>query len=421
MNFRSLAPFVVLLIFNTVVFSATLPATEDSYGYRAKLTTAANKAVMLPVDSTHRAFIFFDLANNIPTGTQIRYARLRLYLPKVTRAGGGLGIHQVMDSWDESLASAEPTIANTPLASLPSTGLGSKRFISVDVTNIVQSWITSPASNEGLAITAIPGATTKLTASVLVGSKEGAGSGYPAELDIEIATDPVAAGAIGTAQLSAGAVQSANIANGAVGVSALADGSVTTIKIASGAVQSANIASGAVGVSALADGSVTTAKIANSAVTDEKITTVSGAKVSGTVPSAAVADSATNSIAVNGISASASPTPNTLLPLDASGKLPASVLSLGAGSVLALSSADTVPAGYVDTGSRIANWKVKIAENGGPQTGVPLEIGGRLFFASGGGVQEFNLVTNNWTIPLVQVAPLGSVAAVGANGRYYFF
>ncbi len=58
MNFRFLALFFLLLIFKTGAFSATIPATEDSYGYRAKLTTAANKATLLPVDGTHRAFIF---------------------------------------------------------------------------------------------------------------------------------------------------------------------------------------------------------------------------------------------------------------------------------------------------------------------------------------------------------------------------
>ena len=288
--------FLALIIVSTLTArSATLPAAEDSYGYRAKLTSTANKATTLPVDATHRAFVYFDLATDIPSGTQIRYARLRLYLPTVTRTGDGLGLHQVTSTWDESLASAEPTFTATPLTNFSAARLGSKRFISVDVTNIVQSWITTPATNEGFAITAIPGATAKLTASVLLGAKEGAGSGYPAELDVELASDALTTGAIGPAQLASGAVGSAaladgsittpKIATGAIGTTALGDGSVTSPKIAPGAVGSTQLAqnlalggttsgtfsgNGAgltnLNVSAVADGSITTPKIATGAV-----------------------------------------------------------------------------------------------------------------------------------------------------------
>ena len=203
--------------------AATLPAAEDSYGFRSKLTLAANKAAKLPVDATHRAFIYFNLAD-LPPGATLGYARLRLYLPHVVRTGSGLSVHQVTGTWDESLASTEPIFTATSLANFPAVGLGSKRFISVDVTSTVQAWLNTPTTNEGFAIVAIPGSTTSLTASVSLGAKEGSGSGYPAELEVEFATVSVAAGAIGTTQLATGAVQSANIAAGAVGNSQLASG-----------------------------------------------------------------------------------------------------------------------------------------------------------------------------------------------------
>ena len=63
---------------------------------------------------------------------------------------------------------------------------------------------------------------------------------------------------------------------------------------------------------------MTTSKIATGAVTDEKIVGVSGGKVSGMVANAA---------AVNGIGASVTPTPNMLLPLNAGGKVPSTVLA----------------------------------------------------------------------------------------------
>ncbi len=220
-----LRPFLAAALFAASLLTAhaaTLPAAEDSYGTRAKLTLAANKAATLPVDATHRAYVYFNLAD-LPPAATIRYARLRLYLPRVIRVGNGLSVHQITGSWDESLASAEPTFTAIPLASF-TTGLGTKRFISVDVSSTVQAWLTTPTSNEGFAIAAIPGATAALTASVSLGAKEGAGSGYLAELEVEIATDPVAAETIGTTQLATGAVQTGNIANGAVGSTQLTSG-----------------------------------------------------------------------------------------------------------------------------------------------------------------------------------------------------
>jgi formylglycine-generating enzyme len=297
---------VTALLTASATHAATLPASEDTYGFRAKLNLVANRAATLPVDATHRAFVWFNLAD-LPPGATLRYARLRLYRPRVVRAGGGLSVHQVTGTWDESLASGEPAFTATPLANLPASVLGTKRFISVDVTATVQGWLAAPASNEGFAIAAIPGATAKLTASVSLGAKEGAGSGYPAELDVEIADDPIAPGAVGNAQ------------------------------IATGAVQAENIASGAVGSIALADGSVTTPKLATAAVTDEKIVSISGGKVTGSVASALAAGN------VSGFPASATPAANTLLPLDASGKYHGSIVQAGS-----ISSSQLAPDLFLD-------------------------------------------------------------------------
>ncbi len=157
------------------ILAATLPAAEDTSSLKGKLTVATNKATTLAVDGTRHAFVFFDLTE-LPSGAQIRYARLRLFFPTVARAGGGLTLHTVTGQWNEGVASAEPAFAAAPLATFQPAAVGAKRFVSVDVTNTVKAWLANPVSNEGLAIAAVPGATTKLTPSVTVGAKEGSGS-----------------------------------------------------------------------------------------------------------------------------------------------------------------------------------------------------------------------------------------------------
>jgi TGF-beta propeptide len=195
--------------------AAVLPAAQDSSSSKGKLTLAANKAATLRVSSTHNAFVLFDLTD-LPPGAAIRYARLRLFLPRARTPGAGLAVHRVTASWDETLASAEPAFDAAVLATLAADGLLTKRFISADVTATAQAWLAAPAGNQGFAITAVPGATTQLTANVLLGAKEGSGIGYPAELEIELNSD-VAPGAIGTTELTDGSVTTEKLAPGSVG------------------------------------------------------------------------------------------------------------------------------------------------------------------------------------------------------------
>ena len=210
--------------------AATLPASEDTSSSRGKLTLATNKATTLPVDGTRHAFVFFNLAE-LPAGTQIRYARLRLYFPTVIRAGAGITAHQVTGAWDETVASAEPAFNGTPLATFAPATLGTKRFVSVDVTPTVRGWIATPASNEGFAFAVVPAASAKLTATVLIGAKEGSGSGYPAELEVEIADDAIPAGGIGTNALADGSVTGAKVATG-LDTAKLGAGTVSTTEFA---------------------------------------------------------------------------------------------------------------------------------------------------------------------------------------------
>ena len=254
-----------LILVTAAAHAATLPSSEDSSSSRGKLTIATNKAATLPVDGTRHAFVYFDLSE-LPTGTQLRYARLRLYLPNVVRAGAGLTLHKTTGQWDEAFASIEPAFNPTPLATLLPVSLGTKRFVSVDVTATVQGWLATPSSNQGFALAVVPAASAKLTASVLIGAKEGSGSGYPAELEVEIASDALAPGAVGNTQLASGLTLggttsgtfsgpltgnvTGNVSGSAASFTGNLEGDVTGIQDATviakvGGVTATNIASGA--------------------------------------------------------------------------------------------------------------------------------------------------------------------------------
>jgi hypothetical protein len=62
----------------------TIPASEDTIEYLNKLTSLANNPSNLQVDSSRVGFLYFNL-DEIPEGSVMKLARLRFYLPSVSR------------------------------------------------------------------------------------------------------------------------------------------------------------------------------------------------------------------------------------------------------------------------------------------------------------------------------------------------
>ena len=181
-----------VLLWNLVVFGfvsgacgLTIPASEDTVLYQSKFTAGANAASLLTVDANRTAFLYFNL-DEVPHDSVLRWAKLRLFLPSVRVRGAGLGVHVVADEWDESAASTKPVqpVATGTIASIGPEKLGTRRFVTVDVTSTVQAWINGGIKNEGFAIAPIIKAGT-LAASLYLTSKDGAGFGLPAELDLD--------------------------------------------------------------------------------------------------------------------------------------------------------------------------------------------------------------------------------------------
>lgn len=199
--------------------AASLPAAEDANATGTQLTKPGNKAGSLTVDGNRQAFVYFnpvDLGSN--TTASVSSVRLRIYLTSVT-APGALTLHEVTGAWSEldNAKRARPEFKQTPFATIPSESVISKQFVTLDVTDLVKGWIENPESNKGLAIV------SNGTARVQIGAKEGSGTGYPAELDVDLAP---ADGSITSAKLSpdfrvpssaiVGTLPSSLIANGTI-------------------------------------------------------------------------------------------------------------------------------------------------------------------------------------------------------------
>ena len=135
----------------------------------------------LNVGGGYTALLQFDLGV-LPTGTtatQVSRAVLRLYCNRADTTGL-VSVQTVGAAWGEY---------SVTYATLPSLGSASQVFsvgqagayVTVDVTALVQGWITAPATNFGLALTAA-------TAAVQFDSKENDLTGHAPALDVTLAS-----------------------------------------------------------------------------------------------------------------------------------------------------------------------------------------------------------------------------------------
>lgn len=187
---------LVALWLTTLAWADVLPPAQDSSSSKGKLSAASGRATTLPVSATRKGFVLFNLGS-LPVGVaagDIASARLRVYFPSA-RKPGDLGLFTVTSAWDEKTAATEPGVSVAPIAQFPAATVVAKQFVEVDVTSTVQDWLASPGSNFGFAFLAAG------TTNVTIGAKEGSGTGYPCELEIEISRG-IADGSIANSQLA---------------------------------------------------------------------------------------------------------------------------------------------------------------------------------------------------------------------------
>lgn len=109
-------------------------------------------------------------------------ANLTLFVNRINVAGA-MDIAAVQSGWTETgvTFNAWPTIGATAMTIPVSTV---DTYIVIDVTSIIQGWMTTPSSNHGFSISP---STTAPNTFVLFDSKENQETGHPATLDIAIA------------------------------------------------------------------------------------------------------------------------------------------------------------------------------------------------------------------------------------------
>ncbi len=167
------------------VASGVARATEatlvgDTFLSPSRPTSNFGALSNLYVGNGNTALLQFNLSS-LPAGTtasQIASATLRVYVNRVY-APGTITLQPVTSAWNEMSAtsSAAPTLGASSGTFSATQGYA---FYTVDVTALVQGWVSTPSSNDGLALTSSAG-------SMVLDSKENDATGHPAQLDITLA------------------------------------------------------------------------------------------------------------------------------------------------------------------------------------------------------------------------------------------
>jgi hypothetical protein len=171
-----------------VLSTAALPAfaveatlVADAHVNSARPTANSGAISNLNVGGGYTALLQFDLST-LPGGTtaaQVSRATLRLYCNRMDTAGQ-VSLQPLSGGWDEY---------HVTFATLPSLGSAAQvvtvsqagAYVAVDVTALVQGWVSAPSTNNGLALTAG-------TAVVQFDSKENDLTGHAAVLDVALAS-----------------------------------------------------------------------------------------------------------------------------------------------------------------------------------------------------------------------------------------
>ncbi len=166
--------------------------TGDSQINSAATTTTYGASTTLNINPTNSALLQFDLTDMLPSGTtaaQVLKARLIVF-PDTITTGGTVNLYQVTSAWSESTVTyaTKPTVAGTVAANA---SIGGTNFHYFSVTSLVQSWITTPASNFGMELQASG------TTNIAIDSKENTNTSHPAVLEIDLSGPAGPSGATG--------------------------------------------------------------------------------------------------------------------------------------------------------------------------------------------------------------------------------
>ena len=180
---------ISILVFTLCAFlvpiaAAQAPPSADTFVSSARPNFNYGVSPILVVQPGTTSFIQFDLSA-LPLGSEVNKATLRLYVDAFVKPGS-FDVYPVNGAWAESTLTYNtppPQLGNSATSGNPiaisSTSLN--KFVLVDITPLVQGWVSGTTVNHGLAL-----ALTSATGTFSFDAKESLLTGNGPELDIVV-------------------------------------------------------------------------------------------------------------------------------------------------------------------------------------------------------------------------------------------
>lgn len=169
-----------LLLWSPAALAVQATVVADAHVSSAQPDVNSGTLSNLNVGGGYTTLIQFDLGV-LPSGTtaaQITRATLRLYCNRADTPGA-LSVAPVASGWGEYSVTFN-TLPATSSAIGSVQVPAASQFVTIDVTSAVQSWVTTPSANNGLALTAV-------SAVLQFDSKENDQTAHAPELEIALA------------------------------------------------------------------------------------------------------------------------------------------------------------------------------------------------------------------------------------------
>jgi len=169
------------LLWTSLCYAVQLPTAGDAHINPAAASSNFGALPALAVGAGAQTLFQFDIAT-LPPGLDpnvVLKATLTVYVNRVS-AQGNIEASPILSPWTE----AGVTFGSRPLvgSAIGSTTVGTANsYLKIDVTTFVKSWIASPFSSYGLALS---GAVSSPGVSALLDSKENTATSHPAFIDI---------------------------------------------------------------------------------------------------------------------------------------------------------------------------------------------------------------------------------------------
>lgn len=183
LRFSGFARVLVLCLFSVFygisAHATPAPLIADAHVSTNRSNVNFGALSNLYVGNGNTAYLQFDLSS-LPAGitaNQVSRATITVFVNRVVTAGS-VTLAPVSGGWAEyGITAATAPAAGAAVLTFPVANAG--QYVALDITSLVQGWITSPSSNFGIAL-------SSAGANILLDSKENDQTGHAAHLDVTV-------------------------------------------------------------------------------------------------------------------------------------------------------------------------------------------------------------------------------------------